>query len=108
MKGMLMLAVLMAGMAETGAQLSSTNHLSVQAAGELSRHLNTTKSTQSWQLKTGRRAYGGFAVQFAHSDHPLQLLSPAAPAYYGSASPEVLRDPVRDSVPGWKFLEIKF
>jgi hypothetical protein len=56
----------------------------------------------------GRIAVDGILVQLDKTDNPLQLINPAAPARYGSAEENILRNPASGKVSGLKFLEVRF
>jgi hypothetical protein len=47
-------------------------------------------------------------VELLNIRNPLQLVNPAAPAKYGSAEDNVLRDPISGRVSGWKIFSIGF
>ena len=53
-------------------------------------------------------AYSGIAVQAVKTRHPLQLVNPAAPARYGSAEDNTLRDPITGRASGLKILSLRF
>lgn len=52
--------------------------------------------------------YSGIAVQLVKTDNPVQLISPAAPAKYGSPEDNTLRNPIDNKVLGLKIFAIKF
>jgi len=56
----------------------------------------------------GRFKLDGIFVQLFKTDHPLQLINPAAPERYGSAEDSVVRDLSSSEVSGLKFLELRF
>ncbi len=47
-------------------------------------------------------------MQAAKTDNPLQLINPAAPAQYGSAEYNLMREPVDGKPSGLKFFAISF
>jgi hypothetical protein len=53
-------------------------------------------------------AYSGIAVAAIKTDNPLQLISPLAPAKYGSGEDNVLRDLKTRRTSGWKLFQIQF
>ena len=60
------------------------------------------------EIMKGSVTYSGIAVQLLKTDNPLQLLNPAAPARYGSAEDNVIRDPFTGIASAWKIFSIKF
>jgi hypothetical protein len=56
----------------------------------------------------GRIAVDGILVQLDKTDNPLQLINPAAPARYGTAEENILRNPASGKVSGLKVLELRF
>ncbi len=56
----------------------------------------------------GRLKLDGILVQLFKTDHPFQLINPAAPERYGSAEDNVVRDHTSSKVSGLKFLEWRF
>lgn len=60
------------------------------------------------EILKGKVAYSGIAVQAVKTRHPLQLLNPAAPAKYGSAEDNTLRDPITGRASGLKILSLRF
>ena len=53
-------------------------------------------------------SYSGIGVQLVKPGNPLQLVNPAAPARYGSAEDNTLRDPISGQVSGLKIFSIRF
>jgi hypothetical protein len=60
------------------------------------------------EIVSGQLTYSGLAVELLNVGNPLQLVNPAAPAKYGSAEDNVLRDPISGRVSGWKIFSIGF
>jgi hypothetical protein len=60
------------------------------------------------EIVSGPLTYSGIAVELVNIRNPLQLVNPAAPAKYGSAEDNVLRDPISGRVSGWKIFSIGF
>jgi hypothetical protein len=60
------------------------------------------------EIVKGKVTYSGIAVQLVKTDNPLQLFNPAAPAKYGSPEDNVMRDPTKGTVSGWKIFSIRF
>jgi hypothetical protein len=53
-------------------------------------------------------AYGGIAVEAIKTDNLLQFFNPAAPAKYGSAEDNTLRDSITGRASAWKLFSIRF
>ena len=60
------------------------------------------------EIDHGRMQMDGSLVQLAKTDHPLQLINPAAPVQYGSAEENLARDPVSGEASGVKLFELHF
>src|SRR5258706_2289069 len=60
------------------------------------------------EIIVGKRSYSGIAVQAAKSRNPLQLINPFAPAEYGRAGDNVVRDPINGQPSGLKLFAIQF
>ena len=60
------------------------------------------------EIKAGKLTYSGIAVEMVQVDNALQLLNPAAPAHYGEAEANVVREPAGGRVSGLKILSIQF
>jgi hypothetical protein len=60
------------------------------------------------QIQGGKASYSGIPIFVLKTRKPLQLINPAAPARYGEAEDNVVRDPVTRRVSGLKFFCIKF
>ena len=60
------------------------------------------------EIVKGNFAYSGIAVAAFKTDNPLQLVSPFAPAKYGSSEENVLRDLKTARPSGWKLFQIRF
>ncbi len=52
--------------------------------------------------------YSGILVQAVKTRNPLQLLNPLAPAEYGAAEDNLVRDPINGRASGLKFFAIQF
>lgn len=108
MKGAIVLLVLLAG---TGAVYSQTNQpdpVLKRTLNGLHVQVNAESVTKPNQAQVGNVKVEGIAVQLIKTDHRLQLINPAAPAEYGPAEQNVVRDPVTQRVQGWKFLSLQF
>ena len=60
------------------------------------------------EIKAGPISYSGIAVEIVKLGNPLELINPAAPAEYGFAEQNVIREPADGKVSGWKIFSIKF
>ena len=60
------------------------------------------------EIVKGNFAYSGIALAAFKTDNPLQLVSPFAPAKYGSSEDNVLRDLKTGKTSGWKLFQIRF
>jgi len=60
------------------------------------------------EIIKGNITYSGIAVQVVKTSNPLQLFNPAAPARYGSAEDNTLRDPMTGRASGLKIFSIRF
>jgi hypothetical protein len=56
----------------------------------------------------GKVAYSGMAVSAFKTDNLVQLFNPFAPARYGAALDNALRDPGTGRARAWKVLSIQF
>jgi len=80
---------------------------------QLATRLSKASSLIAYDVKPNevvrdRVSYSGIAVQLLKTDNLLQLFNPAAPAKYGSAEDNVLRDSVSGRASAWKLLSIGF
>jgi len=64
--------------------------------------------TKANEIKVGKLTYSGVAVETIKLDNPFQLINPAAPAQYGFAEANLVRDPVVGRVSGLKLFSIQF
>jgi hypothetical protein len=60
------------------------------------------------QIQGVEGIYSGIPIFVLKTRKPLQLINPGAPARYGEAEDNVVRDPVTRRVSGLKFFCIKF
>ena len=60
------------------------------------------------EIKAGGLSYSGIAIEAVKLDNPFQLINPAAPAQYGYAEANLVRDPVHGRVSGLKIFSIQF
>jgi hypothetical protein len=60
------------------------------------------------EIDTKRFTFSGILVQIGLTDNLLQLINPAAPAEYGTAEDNLLRDPIRGQPSGLKLFAIQF
>ena len=80
---------------------------------ELATRLDRASSLSSSEVRPneivrGGVTWGGIAVAWFKTDNLLQLVSPFAPAKYGSGEDNILRDPGSGRVNGWKLFSIRF
>jgi hypothetical protein len=89
----------------TGTENSLASQLSprFREAGAVSR--GTPKANE---VVKGSVTYSGILVQAVTTDNLLQLINPAAPAKYGSAEDNTLRDSVTGHAAGLKLFAIRF
>ena len=74
---------------------------------EVALHLKTYEP-RAYEVKWGKLALSGIAVEAAKARNPLQLLNPAAPAQYGSPEDGVVRNPTTGRVSGLKLFCLAF
>ena len=79
-----------------------------RVAGRLARHIQLESTAQPNKIAGRYFTYSGIAVQLAKTDHPLQLVNPAAPSDYGPAEQNVTRNPIDGRVSGLKFFSLQF
>jgi hypothetical protein len=88
---------------------SATPELESQLTTHISRKdFLSSNEAKPNEIVNGHRTYSGIAVELLNIRNPLQLVNPAAPAKYGSAEDNVLRDPISGRVSGWKIFSIGF
>ena len=78
------------------------------AAGLARSNAATSKGAKPNEIVKGKITYSGIAVQLLTTDDPLELINPVAPAKYGSAEDNVLRDSTHGWASGLKFFSIRF
>jgi len=83
----------------------STTQIELGAQGRLLLYVERLAPNEK---SLGRFKLDGIFVQLFKTDHPLQLINPAAPERYGSAEDSVVRDLSSSKVSGLKFLELRF
>ena len=69
--------------------------------------LTATNRMYDWS-KTPGVSYGGALVEAAKMSHPLQLINPLAPARYGRAEDNVVRNPRTGRSEGIKLFSLSF
>jgi len=106
MKGAMVLLVLLAGAGAVYSQTNQPDPVLKRSLSEL--HVQVNAVPKPNQAQVGKVKVEGIAVQLIKTDHRLQLINPAAPAEYGDAEQNVVRDPVTGRVQGWKFLSLRF
>ncbi len=91
------------------AQVTSAERLIESAKPQRGKQTSAlTPEGKANEIVKGNVAYNGVAVQLVKASNPLQLFNPAAPARYGSAQDNVLRDPTTGLAAGLKFLSLRF
>ena len=98
-------AVLASGHASARAQDSMESQLNARLAKASSLSLREVRPNE---IVKDDVAYSGIAVQMIKTDNLLQLFNPAAPAKYGSAEDNTLRDPITGRASAWKLFSIRF
>lgn len=68
----------------------------------------TLREEKPNQILGRKVSYSGMAVFVLKTRKPLQVINPAAPARYGDAEDNVVRDPTTRRVSGLKFFCIEF
>ena len=107
MKTALVMVGLLAGLAAS-AQSSRPDTVLKQTTDQLRVQVQSEPIAKPNQVSTKKVTYSGIVVQLVKSDKPLQMINPAAPAEYGPAEQNVVRNPVNGRVMGWKFLSLQF
>ena len=104
--------ILMCGLA---ALLSGTQLVRSQDAMEsqLNTRLLKASSLSLREVKPneiikGDLSYSGIAVEALKTDNLLQLFNPGAPAKYGSAEDNTMRDSITGRTSAWKIFSIRF
>jgi len=87
------------------AQDAMESQLNARLARASALSLREVKPNEVWR---GDVAYSGIAVQVTKTGNLLQLFNPAAPAKYGSAEDNTLRDPITGRANAWKIFSIRF
>jgi hypothetical protein len=105
-------AILLLALAVLAAN-AQTESTAPELESQLTPHINRESSLFLREAKpnefaSGQLTYSGIAVELLNVGNPLQLVNPAAPANYGSAEDNVLRDPISGRVNGWKIFSIGF
>jgi hypothetical protein len=99
------LAVLTSGTQLARAQDSMESQLNARLLKASSLSLREVKPNE---IVKGDIAYSGIAVEAIKTDNLLQLFNPAAPAKYGSAEDNTLRDSITGKASAWKLFSIRF
>jgi hypothetical protein len=107
MKKLVILAFALGALTAYGQNLSADKAVESPGAqrGKPTPRLGQAKPNE---IVRGNVVYSGVAVQLVKTSNPLQLVNPAAPAQYGSAEDNVLRDPTTGRAAGLKFLSLRF
>jgi len=109
----LLLAGVLAATAVQGQTPAATDpwvqtELTKSRVGRSSEPVIIQKSPKPNEIKGKRTIWSGIAVQVFKTDHPLQLINPAAPARYGAAEDNVARDPITGKSSGLKVFSFTF
>jgi hypothetical protein len=99
------LAVLTSGTQLARAQDSMESQLNARLLKASSLSLREVKPNE---IVKGDIAYSGIAVEAIKTDNLLQLFNPAAPAKYGSAEDNTMRDSITGRASAWKLFSIRF
>jgi hypothetical protein len=60
------------------------------------------------EILTERVGFNGIAVQLVKTDNPIQMVNPVAPARYGTAEDNTLRNPIDGKILGLNIFSIRF
>lgn len=99
---MVLLAV---GVLEARSQDSLESQLNTRLNKAVSLSMSEVKPNE---IVKGDVAYSGIVVNLFTTDSLPELLNPFAPAKYGSAEDNTLRDSVTERAFGWKLFSIRF
>jgi len=99
------LAVLAVGASEARAQDSMESQLDARLGKAASLSMSEVKLNE---IVKGNVAYSGIVVDVWKTDSLPALLNPFAPARYGSAEDNTLRDSITERASGWKLFSIRF
>jgi hypothetical protein len=99
------LTVLVAGALEARAQDSLESQLNTRLREAASASMSEVKPNE---IVKGDVTYSGIFVDVWKTDSLPELLNPFAPAKYGSAEDNTLRDPITERASGWKLFSIRF
>lgn len=94
-----------------GARAESTQ-TSEWLEAQTARHVRETPLTLDENkpntIRAGRVSYSGIVVEAIKVENPLELLNPAAPAEYGAAEENFIRNPAERRMTGLKIFSIEF
>jgi hypothetical protein len=97
------------GALAANAHSASTERLIESTGGQRGKQTSAlSPAVKSTEIVKGNVAYGGVAVQVVKAKNPLQLVNPAAPAKYGSAENNVMRESWTGRVCGLKIFSLRF
>ena len=99
------LTVLIAGSRPMCAQDAMESELATRLERASSLSYDMVKPNE---IVKGDVTYSGIGVALLKTDNLLQLVSPFAPAKFGSGEGNILRDPGTGRVYGWKLFSIRF
>jgi len=105
----LAIVVLVFGTLAANAQTTSADRLLESTGGKPGKQAPALSFTaKTTEIVKGNVAYNGLAVQVVKARNPLQLVSPIAPARYGSAEDNLSRDPTTGRAFGLKIFSLRF
>ena len=110
MKKLCLLATLLAAGIACGQDNPSTDRgiNTRMTPRELELRWQAVKTEKPNEIKGKHVVYSGVVVQFIKTDHPLQLLNPAAPPEYSEGVDNIARDIVTKKASGFKLFSISF
>ncbi|MEI8045508.1 MAG: hypothetical protein WCL11_29135 [Verrucomicrobiota bacterium] len=105
---LLAILVLSCGTLAANGQVTNAESLFESTGGKRGTQTTTVTATEKrTEINKGNVTYSGVVVQ-ALRVNPIQLVNPAAPANYGSAQDNMLRDPFTGRASGLSIFSIRF
>jgi len=105
----LTILILAFGTLAAHAQMTSAERLLESTGGKRGKQTTPLSFTaRTTDIVKGNVEYHGLAVQLVKAGNPLQLVSPIAPARYGSAEANLSRDPTTGRASGLKIFSLRF
>ena len=96
------------GMLTANAEAPPSESLEAQTVRRALETPPTLDEIKPNEIKAGPVSYSGIAVEIVKIDNPFQLINPAAPAEYGFAEQNVIREPADGKISGLKIFSIQF